>query len=125
MNYSISEAEWKLMQILWKNPSITLSEMVSHLDDSGWSYSTIKTMLKRLSDKKVVLADKSIGNNFRYSAAIEEQNCKMNEANSFLAKVFDGSVPTFLAAFLQDKKLSKQELEELQQLIAREGKKNE
>ncbi|MFZ2538958.1 MAG: BlaI/MecI/CopY family transcriptional regulator [Oscillospiraceae bacterium] len=125
MNYSISEAEWKIMQILWKNSDITLSDIVAQLTDSQWSYSTIKTLLKRLADKNVVLVDKSVRNTFRYSPAILAQDCKMNEANSFLKKVFDGSVPTFLATFLQDKKLSQKELNELQEMISKEVLKND
>ena len=62
--YSISESEWEVMKVLWKNPNSTMSFIVEQLEGRGWSYSTIKTLVKRLTDKEFVVADKSQGKNF-------------------------------------------------------------
>lgn len=63
----ISSAEWKVMEILWAQPEISFSILTKQLEHSGWSASTIKTLLRRLVDKGFVTADKSIGNSFKIS----------------------------------------------------------
>jgi BlaI family penicillinase repressor len=54
MKHSISDSEWKIIEILWKYPNSTVSDIVKSLEHTGWSYSTIKTMLNRLVDKGFV-----------------------------------------------------------------------
>ena len=116
---SISRTEWKVMQVLWKCPAITVSDVVEALSDTGWSYSTIKTLLKRLTDKGYVEVDKKSGNNFRYMAAVREEDCKRREATSFLSKVFDGSLSMFVSTFAQDSDLTDKERDELLAMIER------
>ena len=116
---SISRTEWKVMQVLWKCPAITVSDVVEALSDTGWSYSTIKTLLKRLTDKGYVEVDKKSGNNFRYMAAVREEDCKRREATSFFIKVFDGSLSMFVSTFAQDSDLTDKERDELLAMIER------
>ncbi len=113
---SISDSEWKVMEILWRQPSVTLSEIVEALSGSGWSYSTIKTLLMRLMNKGYVTADKT-SKNFRYSAVISEEACRLKEARGFLDKVFSGSVSLLVAALTKEAKITEQERKELLQLI--------
>lgn len=115
--YSISESEWEVMKVLWKNPNSTMSFIVEQLEKKGWSYSTIKTLVKRLTDKEFVAADKSQGKNFLYKCAVKEQECKVNEAKNFLAKVFDNSLSMFVSTLVKESNLSKKEEEELMNII--------
>lgn len=118
-NYSISEAEWEIMKILWKRPSINLSDIVNDLKDMNWSYSTIKTLLRRLVDKGMVGVDRSVANSFVYKAAIKEQDCKVKEANNFLQRVFDGSISMFVSTLARESDLTKEERDELIEMINR------
>lgn len=115
--YSISESEWEVMKVLWKNPNRTMSFIVEQLEGRGWSYSTIKTFVKRLTDKEFVVADKSQGKNFLYKCAVKEQECKINETKNFLAKVFDNSLSMFVSTLVKESNLSKKEKEELMNII--------
>lgn len=115
--YSISESEWKIMNVLWEQPDLELSDIVENLKDNEWSYSTIKTLLKRLVDKGVVIADKTSGRNFKYKAAVEEQECKIKEAKSFLAKVFDSSLSMFVSTLVKESNLSQKDEDELMKII--------
>jgi len=119
MSYSISESEWEVMKALWKQPDSAVSDVVRKLEHTGWSYSTIKTLLKRLVDKGFVEVDKSIANNFRYRAVVKEQDCKNREVKSFLQKVFDGSVSMFISTFVKESNLTEEEQEELMRLISK------
>lgn len=118
-DYSISEAEWEIMKILWEKPNITLREIVRDLEGMGWSYSTIKTLLRRLVDKGVVAVDKSVANSFKYKASIREQDCKIKETNKFLQRVFDGSISMFISTLAKGRNLTKQELKDLMEIISK------
>lgn len=115
-NINISNSEWKIMQILWKNPNLTLKEIVEKLDKKKWKYSTIRTLVNRLHDKKVIAADMSVGN-YKYYAIISEENCKINETINFLEKVYDGSIKMLVSAFTKESNLTKKEIKELMDII--------
>ncbi|NLB42310.1 MAG: BlaI/MecI/CopY family transcriptional regulator [Clostridiales bacterium] len=109
------------MKILWKQPSSTLSDIVKDrdLEDQNWSYSTVKTLLRRLVDKGVVDVDKSVANSFKYKAAIQEQDCKVKEANNFLQKVFNGSLSLFVSTLAKGSNLTEQERDNLIDMISK------
>ena len=51
----LTEAEWQIMKALWENFPATTRQIAERLpDEINWAYTTIKTMLTRLADKKVV-----------------------------------------------------------------------
>ena len=48
-NKTLSDGEWKLMNLLWDESPLTIGDMVSALrDDTGWTKATINIMLNRL-----------------------------------------------------------------------------
>jgi len=109
------------MDIVWKHPNSTVNEIYKNLAHTGWSYSTVKTMLNRLVDKGFVEVDKTITNSFKYRAIVKEQDYKAKEAKKFLQKVFDGSVRMFVSALVKDTGLTQEEQEELIRLIDKMG----
>lgn len=115
--YNISEAEWRIMECLWDESNLTLKQIVEKLNDSEWSYTTIRTMVKRLMVKGIIGADKSQSSNFKYFTLVEEKDCKIEEAKSFLSRVFDGSVAMMVSTLAKQEELSKEELEELKKII--------
>ncbi len=115
--YNISEAEWKIMECLWDESNLTLKQIVERLNNSEWSYTTIRTMVKRLMVKGVIGADKSQSTNFKYFTLVEEKDCKIEEAKSFLSRVFDGSVAMMVSTLAKQEELSEKEIEELKKII--------
>lgn len=116
-NINISEAEWKIMKVLWEEPMLTLKQITERIEDSDWSYTTIRTMVGRLVEKGAVAADKSVQNNFKYYPLLQEEECKKQEAKSLLSRVFDDSVFGFVSSFTKDNALSEKEKKELIELI--------
>ena len=52
---SLSDGEWRIMNLLWENPPQTIMELVRALKkDTGWSKNTVITMLNRLEAKSAV-----------------------------------------------------------------------
>lgn len=116
-NISISDSEWQIMKVIWEVPNINLKEISERVDKCGWSYSTIRTLVKRLVDKGVIAADKSISNNFKYYSIVSEEECKKKEVKSFLEKVFNGSAGMLISALTKDSELSEKEKEKLRDII--------
>lgn len=119
VGHSISDSEWKVIEMLWKQPNSTVSDVVKNLKHTGWSYSTIKTMVNRLTDKGFVEVDKKVKNSFKYKAIVKEQDSKVLETKNFLQRVFDGSVFMLVSTLAKDSNLTGKEQEELMRMISK------
>ena len=84
----------------------------------GWKKSTTYTFIKRLQDKGVIANEKSI-----VRALYKRDECEREESSEVVDQVFKGSLPQFVTAFLQDRKLSEKEIDELKDLLDRQKKK--
>ncbi|MFS1514731.1 BlaI/MecI/CopY family transcriptional regulator [Chengkuizengella sp. SCS-71B] len=113
----ISEAEWKIMKVLWRVSPLTSAEIIEALKkDTSWSPKTIHTLISRLVKKEAIGVKK--GSRFKlFSPLVTEEECKSLEAKSFLEKVYSGSVKMFIANFIKDEKLSQEEIEELERIL--------
>ena len=113
----LSDGEWKLMKTLWAGQPQTLAELVTALDaDTRWSRATIFMMLKRLIAKGAVTMDDS-GKFQKYSAAITYSDVEPEETESFLSKVYGGSVGMMVSNLVGRGALSEQEIQELKAIL--------
>ena len=113
-----SEAEWKVMRVVWRRPGVAVREVVAELTgETGWSYSTVKTMLARLADKGVLSLEKD-ANLYRYTATVNQRDARRSALRSLLDRAFDGTLGSLLHHMVADEKLSRRELEELRGLLA-------
>lgn len=113
---NISDAEWKIMKVLWKEPLLTLRQIDERVRDVGWSYTTVRTLVTRLLEKGAAAADKN-GASFRYYPLLSESECRNSEMKSFLDKVFDGSRSRLVLSLTKDSRLTDAETQELMALI--------
>ena len=67
----ITEAEWKIMEVIWAENPTTSQQIVLSLDgQAGWKPETIKTLISRLVKKGALFYD-VVGNRYSYRPAIE------------------------------------------------------
>lgn len=118
---NISEAEWSVMEVLWKNPLSTIGEIKKALVHTGWSDSTVKTLVRRLVSKKA-LAINSQEANYRYYPLLSQEDCRLKETKSFIRRIYDGSVSMLVTNLAADSDLTEKETEELMKLIEKMGK---
>lgn len=118
----LSEAEWYIMNVLWENQklekdALELKQITKELkEQTGWSSGTVRTMLLRLIDKGAVSVDQTTGV-YKYSTLIDKERCVQEEVSSFLERIYQGSISQFVACFAKKGKISKEEREEILQLI--------
>ena len=118
----ISAAEWRIMKLLWRESPQAAKQMINTLSDSvDWSPKTIKTLLNRLVNKKV-LGFNIKGRIYEYYPLFKEEDCLKIERYSFLSRVYNGALKPMLIAFLEDNKLSREEIEELKKILDKEYK---
>lgn len=119
--YDITDAELEIMKLLWENEELTLNKIVENLSkEEKKNKSTIKTLLYRLIEKGSV---KSITNSKKentYKAIIKKENYLEKENESFLQKLYNGSTNKLLLNFVEEKKISKKDLQDLLDLIESE-----
>lgn len=119
----ISEAELEIMKVLWKIEEGTSTQIVDSLaGNSDWKPKTIHTLITRLVTKEAVRATKIDGKSYLYTPNITEQEYKKYANNSFLQKLYNGSLNLLLASFIQEKNLSRKEIDELKKILDEEKK---
>jgi len=118
----ISEAEWQVMKILWEKSPLTANEIVEQLaNEIDWNPRTVKTFLNRLMNKNA-LGIQQEGRVYYYFPLVSRDECARYERENLLQRVYSGALQPLLAAFLQDQKLSKQEIEGLKLILENKGK---
>ncbi|ROR23921.1 BlaI family penicillinase repressor [Mobilisporobacter senegalensis] len=118
----ISEAEYKVMKIIWSHSPISTNEVIEKLiRTTDWSPKTIQTMLKRLVQKGALIYEKE-GRVFIYTPLVKEGEYLKHENIHFLERLYDGNIASMLTNFLANEKLSDKEIEELRNLLdSKEG----
>jgi len=119
----ISEAEWVVMEVVWKKSPITALEVVQQLTaHKQWQDQTIRTMLRRLIRKKA-LTYKAEGKVYYYAPAVSRDQCVRGESRSFLERVFGGAAQPLLVQLVQESRLSSDEIAELKKILRDKEKK--
>ncbi|MBR3967232.1 MAG: BlaI/MecI/CopY family transcriptional regulator [Clostridia bacterium] len=116
-NINLSEGEWKLMKLLWQAQPRTIGEFVNELqNDTGWTKTTVFVMLKRLIGKGAVRVDES-GRVHKYYPLIKRSDVTKEETDSFLSRVYDGSLGMMVSSLVGRHALSEKEIEELKMIL--------
>lgn len=114
----ISETEWEVMKVVWAKGPCSAAEIIEALVsvDPDRHPKTIKTYLGRLTGKKALGFHKE-GRGYLYRPLVTESECVKAVSESFLDRVFGGSIKPMLAHFVEHKKLSAKEIQELKRLL--------
>ena len=111
----VFESEYRFCLILWEHEPIKSSELVKLCKEQlGWKPTTTYTVLKRLSERGVLKNENTI-----VSSLISKDEVQAAEIDELVKKKFEGSLPSFVAAFTKHQKISSHEIEELQRMIDR------
>ena len=113
----ISDAEWKIMNLLWEEEPKTIMQITKELRDiTGWSKHTIITYLKRMEAKGVIYHEEGERAKLYYTS-LEREAAVLQEKESFLNKVFRGNAGLMISTMVEQNELSDQEIEQLIELL--------
>ncbi|MDD3340515.1 MAG: BlaI/MecI/CopY family transcriptional regulator [Lachnospiraceae bacterium] len=119
----ISEAEFEVMKIVWKDAPISTNEITDRLTQTtSWSPKTIQTLIKRLVNKKALTYEKQ-SRVFIYTPLVAEREYINQESSSFLDRFYNGNITSMLSAYIENDKLSEKEIDTLRSLLSRRADK--
>ena len=114
---SLSAGEWRIMERLWERNPQTLMELVRALGpETGWSKSTVVTMVGRLEAKGAVTYAEG-GRARQYAPAIRREQAALEETESLLHRVYRGSIGMMVNTLADGRGLTDQDIEELSAVL--------
>lgn len=114
----ISGAESLVMEALWRRQPLSAEEIFDEVGEGqGWAEPTLKTLLNRLLNKKVVSAQKD-GRRYLYRPLVARDDYVEAESQGLLDRLFDGRLAPLVSHFSERQKLSAADIADLKRLIA-------
>ena len=113
----LTAGEWAIIQAVWENEPCAAPTIQEALEKkTGWSYSTVKTMMDRMVNKGLLKAQR-IRNLILYSSTITKKAAQSGEIMRAMKRAFDGALTPMMQFLLDSSSLSKEELDRLEEMI--------
>lgn len=107
------DSEYKFMCVVWENAPVNSGRLVELCKDKlGWKKSTTYNAIRKMCEKELIQNENAV-----VSVLVPKEKVQANESESFVERTFEGSLPSFLAAFLGGKTISESEASFLTALI--------
>ena len=114
---NLSDGEWSIMNVLWEAAPRTITQLTAALKEStGWSKHTVITMLGRMEAKGAVRYEEGVRAK-QYYPAVPQAETVLGETESFLEKVYAGSLGLMVNTMVEKNSLSKEEIDELYAIL--------
>ncbi|MBO5056565.1 MAG: BlaI/MecI/CopY family transcriptional regulator [Lachnospiraceae bacterium] len=111
--YRLGAIEMRFADIIWNNEPLQSGELVKLCEkELNWKKSTTYTILRRLCERGIF---QNIDG--RVTSLVSKEEFTARQSEKFVEEAFQGSLPKFLTAFTTRKKLSDNEIQELQKII--------
>ncbi len=112
-NHALSDAEWRIMQSLWRGESpMSVREIMDEIsDENAWSVHSVISFLKRMEGKGAVKLHE--GRPIRYSALLDREEAVQRETEDLLGRVYGGEKLLMIQCAVNASPLSDEEREEL------------
>jgi BlaI family penicillinase repressor len=112
----LSQQEEEAMQAVWQFGTGFIKDFLELLAEPKPPYTTLASTIKNLERKDFVTSEK-MGNSFRYSPAIQEEEYKKKFMSGFVSDYFQNSYKDLVTFFANEKKISASDLKEIIKLI--------
>jgi BlaI family penicillinase repressor len=112
----LTRKEEEIMKILWQIQEGFVKDIVEKLPDPKPHYNTISSLVRILEDKGYI-GHKAYGNTHQYFPLIAKQTFRKSFIKNVVQDYFDDSYKQTVSLFIEEQKLSKQDLDELIELI--------
>lgn len=105
--------ESRFADMIWENEPVTTSQLVRLAGEAfGWKRTTTHTVVKRLCEKGLFVNEKGT-----VTSRIARERFYAMQSRKYVDDSFAGSLPAFIAAFTDGRKLSAEEAEEIRKMI--------
>lgn len=109
----LGEVQTMFAELIWANEPIGSGELVKICEkELNWKKPTTYTVLRKLCEKGLFKNEDGV-----VSSKISQNDFYAAKSERFVEDIFDGSLPSFIAAFTSRKKLTDKEVDEIQKMI--------
>lgn len=109
----LAEGEYRFATLVWENEPLPSGQLVRLAADAlGWKKSTTYTVLKKLCERGILCNE-----NGTVTALIKQSAVQQQESTAVVERTFGGSLPRFVAAFLNEKPISAAEAAEIRAIL--------
>ncbi len=123
MTIQLTDAEWKIMEVLWDHNPRSMPEITKILEPSmDWTRHTVITLLKRMQDKGTVSVDES-GPVKMYTPRITREQASTDQTKKFLSRIFSGKASLLISNLVDSGQIDVEEIQSLLEMMKNEGKK--
>ena len=123
MPIQLTDAEWKIIEVLWDEHPRSMPEITKQLEPStGWTRHTIITLLKRMESKGTVSVDSS-GPVKMYSPKITREQASAEQTRRFLSRVFSGNLSLLINNLVDSGEADVEEMQAILDMVKKNGQK--
>jgi len=116
---TLTEAEQRLMEVLWKKRRATVAEVTAALRSHKLAYSTVLTTM-RILERKGYVRHTEAGRAFVYEPIVERDAATRKAVAHLVKRFFNGSPALLALRLLEEEELNAEELDQIRARIARE-----
>ncbi|MFD2531007.1 BlaI/MecI/CopY family transcriptional regulator [Gracilimonas halophila] len=115
----LSQTEEELMQYLWKLEKAFMKDLLDEYPEPKPAPTTVATLLKRMTEKGFVDYEQ-MGRSRQYYPLVKKSDYFSKHVNGLIKKFFNDSASQFASFFTKETDLTKEQLEELQDIVEQE-----
>lgn len=113
----LGDLQLRILRVLWERQAASVQEVHEALGVQQFAYTTIATMLRKMEDRRLV-GHRVQQRRYIYFPLVTEAQVARSAASDFLERLFQGSLSAAVCHLLDTSRVSREELEELERLIA-------
>ena len=114
---TLTEAELRLMEVVWKSRSVTVGDVVDALKgENAPDYSTVLTTLRILEQKGYLRHEKE-GRAYVYHPLVEREDARRGVVKYMMSRFFNDSPEMLLLNILENEEIDPEQMAKLRALI--------
>ena len=118
----LTEAEWKIISVLWEKSPRTMMEITHALEaETGWTKHTVITLLKRMNQKGTVRILKE-GGAMTYVPAVKKAKVAGEQTRTLLSRLFSGKASLLVNNLVEQGDVTQEEIEEMLDILRKASK---
>ena len=117
----LAKREEQIMQACWHLEKAFIKDIIAEMPEPKPHYNSVATMV-RILEEKGFLDHETFGNTFRYYPVISKDQYQNHAFDDMVKQYFNNSYPSMLAYFAKEQKISKEEINEILEIIKSQKK---
>jgi len=112
----LTASQLTVMQVLWSRDEASVTDVQHAMTGRRLALTTVATMLVRLEQRGLV-SHRAEGRQYIYRSRVSPADVRETVTRELLRNLFDGDVTAFVTQLLDSRKLTREEVADLQRLV--------